>query len=150
MSKIKQQLYILCAEYVKRNTAEIQRAISEAQEAANNETKSSAGDKYETGRETMQQDIDINLTRLNELAKVRQALERIMPDQTSDVIQPGSLVRTNNGNYYISIGAGKLKVDDDVYYAISDASPIGLKLTGQKTGDKFVFNGKTYEIHKVV
>ena len=149
MSKIKEQLYILCGEYIMNREGEIKQAIAEAREAANNETKSSAGDKYETGRETMQQEIDLNITRLNELNKLKQTLERIIPGQKSDVAVPGSVVRTNNGNYYIAIGAGKLKRDGVTYYAISAESPIGEKLHGQKAGYTFEFNGKKFVIEGV-
>ena len=149
MSKLKQQLYILCGEYIKSREAEIKKTLEEAREAANNETKSSAGDKYETGRETMQQEIDLNITRLNELNKLKQVLERIIPEQTGSTVIPGSAVRTSNGNYYISIGAGKLKVDDTTYYAISAESPIGEKLAGQKTGYNFDLNGKKFVIENV-
>ena len=147
--KLKQQLYILCGEYITNREAEIKNAIAEAREAANNETKSSAGDKYETGRETMQQEIDLNITRLNELSKLKQTLERIIPEQTSSTVIPGSVVRTNNGSYYIAIGAGKLKVADTTYYAISAESPIGEKLAGQKAGHTFDFNGKRFAIEGV-
>ena len=149
MSKLKQQLYLLCAEYLKSNAAAIKIAIDEAQEAANDETKSSAGDKYETGRESIQQDIDLNIVRLNELNAVKLALERIMPDQTSDTVQPGSVVQTNNGNYYIAISAGKLNIDGVVYFAISMASPIGSKMAGLKAGDTFEMNGRTFVIKSV-
>ena len=97
----------------------------------------------------MQQEIDLNITRLNELNKLKQSLERIIPDQTGSSVMPGSIVRTSNGNYYISIGAGKLKVDDTTYYAISAESPIGEKLAGQKTGHAFDFNGKKIVIESV-
>jgi transcription elongation GreA/GreB family factor len=149
MSILKQQLYILCVTYIRNKEREIKLAIAEAQEAANNDTKSSAGDKFETGRELMQQEIDLNLTRLNELNKIKQTLDRIIPDQSSDVIAPGSVVCTNQGNYYIAISAGQLKVDGVVYYAISIASPIGSKLSGLKKGDKFEFNGKKFAIEQV-
>jgi transcription elongation GreA/GreB family factor len=110
-------------------------AISEAQEAANSDTKSSAGDKFETGRESMQQEIDLNLTRMSELNKQKQALELPIPAQKSRVVLPGSVVHTNNGNYYIAISAKQLKVENTSYYAISIASPIGEKLSGRKVGD---------------
>jgi len=149
MSKLKESLYILCAEYIKSHEAEIRKTIAEAQEAANDDTKSSAGDKFETGREIMQQEIDLNLARLNELNKLKQALERIIPGQKSKTVQPGSVVRTNNGNYYISISAGALKVDNVVYYAISAASPIGTKLAGLSAGNEFSFNGKKFVVESV-
>ena len=149
MSKLKEQLYLLCAEYLRNKEAEIKMAISEAQEAANSDTKSSAGDKFETGRESMQQEIDLNLTRMSELNKQKQALELIIPAQKSSVVLPGSVVHTNNGNYYIAISAKQLKVDNISYYAISIASPIGEKLSGRKAGDSFEMNGKKYIIESV-
>ncbi len=150
MSKLKQQLYLLCSQYIASRETEIKAAIAEAREATANETKSSAGDKYETGVETIQQDIDLNITRLNELNKLKQALERIIPEQVSSTVIPGSVVRTNNGSYYIAIGAGKIKADDVTYYAVSQESPIGEKLAGNKAGHKFEFNGRTYQIESVI
>ncbi len=149
MSKLKEQLYLLCTEYLRNKEAEIKMAISEAQEAANSDTKSSAGDKFETGRESMQQEINLNLTRMSELNKQKQTLELIIPAQKSSVVMPGSLVRTNNGNYYIAISAKQLKVDDISYYAISIASPIGEKLSGRKAGESFEMNGKKFIIESL-
>ena len=149
MSKLKEQLYILCVNYVKNKEAEIRKIISDAQEAANDETKSSAGDKYETGREVMQQEIDLNLVRLGELEKLKSTLDKIIPAQNNTTAQPGALVRTNNGSYYISISAGPLKIDNTSYYAISSASPIGAKLIGLSAGNEFEFNGKKFVIETV-
>ena len=150
MSKLKQQLYLLCGQYIANREGEIKAAIAEAREAAANETKSSAGDKYETGVETIQQDIDLNISRLNELSKLKQTLERIIPEQISSTVMPGSVVRTSNGSYYIAIGAGKITADGATYYAISAESPIGEKLAGNKAGHSFDFNGKKYVIESVV
>lgn len=149
MPDIKEQLYILCAEYIRTREADIKQAMTDAQEAANNETKSSAGDKYETGREMMQQEIEMGQARLNELKKIRSVLEHIAPTQLSATVIPGSVVYTSNGNYYLSISAGQLKVDGIAYYAISAASPIGTKLIGQKSGYEFILNGKKFIIEKV-
>lgn len=150
MSDIKAQLYLLCGEYLRAREAEIKKAIAEAQEAANNETKSSAGDKFETGREVMQQDIDLNITRLNELNKLKTTLELIAPAQKSTKVIPGSVVFTSNGNFYIAISAGQLKIGDKMFYAVSSASPIGSKLAGQKAGYSFTLNNKQYLIESVL
>ena len=150
MTELKRQLYSLCAEYITNRETAIKNTIAEAREAANNETKSSAGDKYETGREVMQQEIDLNLTRLNELKKLRSTLERIVPDRKCVTAQPGAVVNTNNGNYYIAISAGQLKVNGTTYYAISAAAPIGMQMAGLKEGDTYLLNGKKVVIEQVV
>ena len=60
MNGIKQELYKQCKNYVSNCIDTAQKAIDDAVESANDDTKSSAGDKYETGREMMQQEIDRN------------------------------------------------------------------------------------------
>jgi transcription elongation GreA/GreB family factor len=150
MSALKEQLYHLCREYIKKREAEIKKVIADARDAASQDTKSSAGDKFETGREVMQQEIDLNLARLNELNKLKPVLEKIIPGQKSEAALPGSVVFTNNGNYYIAISAGLLKVDGASYYAISAASPVGAKLSGKKAGDEFVMNDKQFVIEQVI
>lgn len=149
MSQLKEQLYIHCVTFVKNKETEIRKTIAEAQEAANEETKSSAGDKFETGREVMQQEIDLNLSRLNELNVQKTVLEQIVPAQTNTVIAPGSLVYTTNGNFYIAISAGNFVVDGKKYYAISAASPIGSKLTGHKAGHSFELNDRNVVIERI-
>jgi hypothetical protein len=150
MSKIKEQLYVLCAQNIKAKEAELRKAIAEAQEAAAEETKSSAGDKFETGREVIQQEIDLNLSRLTELKNQHTMLSEIMPAQGNSLVSPGAVVYTTSGNYYISIGAGKLSVDGATFYAISPASPIGSKMEGQAAGYEFSLNGKNIRIEKVI
>jgi transcription elongation GreA/GreB family factor len=147
---LKEQLYLLCSDYISNREAEIKKVIADAQEASSNETKSSAGDKYETGREVMQQEINLNKARLNELNKLKATLEHIMPTQEGTIAVPGSVVYTNNGNFYIAISAGQLKAGDTIFYGISAASPIGARLMGREAGYSFVVNEKTFIIEKVV
>jgi transcription elongation GreA/GreB family factor len=149
MTAIKEQLYQLCGEYINNREAEIKKVIAEAQDAAANETKSSAGDKYETGREVMQQEIDLNLGRLNELKKLRTVMEQILHTQSGAAVVPGAVVYTSNGNFYIAVSAGQLRVAGIIYYAVSAASPIGQKMVGQKAGHTFELNGKSFTIKEV-
>ena len=127
-----------------------QLAINEAQKASTDDTKSSAGDKYETGREMMQQETNRNMAQLNEANKLKVALNKISATAVTAKAEPGSVVLTDNGNFYIAVSAGILDIDDEKYFAISPASPIGLKLLGQKTGDEFKLNDKTYQIKQVI
>jgi transcription elongation GreA/GreB family factor len=150
MTGIKEQLYTLCNDYITTRGAAIKQLIADAQEAGANETKSSAGDKYETGRELLQQEIDLNMARLNELNAQRAILDHIVPAHTSKVVIPGSLVYTSSGNFYIAIGAGKLLVDGVFFYAVSAASPVGSQLMGQQEGHAFELNGKKNLIVSVI
>lgn len=147
---IKQQLHNLCRAYLDGNIQNAEAVIADAREAARNETKSSAGDKYETAREMMQQDIDLNNARLLQLRRQIDVLDRIAIDTASNIIIPGSIVTTTLGNYFIAISAGKLVVDGKIYYAISIDSPLGAQLKGKKAGDEFIINGKKGTISDVL
>jgi transcription elongation GreA/GreB family factor len=148
-TSLKQQLYALCREYIDRGMSAAQQAIADARDAMANETKSSAGDKYETSREMMQQEIDLNTMRLSEAQKLKAALDMIDPEAHHAIIGAGSLVYTSQGNYYVSISIGKLVVEGVTYYALSSSAPLGNKLMGLKAGDVFSFNGKDITVTQV-
>ncbi|TAH18705.1 MAG: hypothetical protein EAZ08_10985 [Cytophagales bacterium] len=74
---IKSALYDQCIGYVEGRIAAITQTIQEAQEAANNETKSTAGDKYETTRSMMQLDRAMNTNQLLAANKLKEDLLKI-------------------------------------------------------------------------
>jgi transcription elongation GreA/GreB family factor len=150
MNSLKKQLHQLCIAYVQERMNAAQQAISEAQQSSNDDTKSSAGDKYETGREMAQQETNRNLTQLNEANKLMVALNQISTSGQSAVADAGSIVVTSNGKFYLSISAGVINLAGETYFAISPGSPIGLKMKGCKAGDEFSLNGKGYEVIEVL
>ena len=147
---LKIRLHAFCLAYVEQRIETTQSAITQAQWSANEETKSSAGDKYETGRALMQIEIEKNTAQINEAHKLKKALQLIKPDLTTSQVQSGSLVLTNLGNYYLSVGAGQCTLDGKVYFLISPASPIGMKMLKLKAGDEFDLNGRRYLLESVV
>ncbi|MGF7078644.1 3-oxoacyl-ACP synthase [Mucilaginibacter sp. UYCu711] len=150
MSKLKEALYRQCMDYVQQRMAAAQQGIDEAQQAAKDDTKSSAGDKYETGREMAQQETNRNMAQLTEANKLKIALNSITTSGVTNRVENGSVVTTNNGNFYIAISAGVLTVNGDSYFAISPASPIGLKMKGLQVKDKFNLNGKLYKVESIL
>lgn len=146
---VKIKLYELCVAFVEQRIASSQKAIEHAQLAANEETKSSAGDKYETGRAMMQLEIEKQSVQLGEAMKLKQVLSHINPEKITDTIQSGSLVFTDQGNFYISISAGKLDLEGTTYFAVSPVAPIGALLIGKKSGETIQLNGKTFTIRKI-
>ncbi len=122
------------------------RTLESMQQSKNNDTKSSAGDKFETGREMMQMEIDKTEMQLNKVNFALETLNQIKNVINTGEVVLGSLVRCNTGSYYISIGHGSIKIDGKKYYAISMISPVGKLLMGKKSGDTLIFNGRTIEI----
>ncbi|MFD0765734.1 3-oxoacyl-ACP synthase [Mucilaginibacter lutimaris] len=150
MTDLKSKLHSLCVNYVQTRMQAAEQAIAEAQQAQNDDTKSSAGDKYETGREMAQQETNRNLAQLNEANKLMVALNQIPVNGTSAKAENGSVIITNNGNFYLAISAGMLELDGKTYIAVSAASPIGYQLKDKKAGEAFILNGKTYQILQVL
>ena len=145
----KAALWTLCQAYVQKRIDTARQAMESAQESANEESKSSAGDKYETGRAMAQLERDRHAQLLAEAAKLEQELTRLNVEKKYAIIQPGSLVSTNRGAFFISISAGKLSLDGTDYFAISSASPIGTLLSGHKIGDTVTFNNLQYQVLEV-
>ncbi len=148
MPTLKEQLYECCITYIRARSFAAEEAIREVQTSANEETKSSAGDKYETGRAMAQLEIEKNTAQLMESNKLMNTMKMIGLNQSSSV-HAGSIIMTNQGNYYLAISAGELTIDGKSYFAISAASPIGKKLMGLTKGASFDFNGKEYKIHEI-
>jgi hypothetical protein len=150
MDQIKDKLYQLCADFIEQRIHTAETALLQAQEASNDDTKSSAGDKFETTREMMQQDITRNKSLLMDAKQNLQVLHSIQDVPVSETIRNGSLVYTSNGVFYISISAGQLNLEGETYFAISAASPVGKLMTGKKVNELFSFNQKEYQIKAIV
>ena len=147
MQQIKDSLFQLCMEFITQRIRTAETALEQAREASNDDTKSSAGDKYETSREMMQQDIDRNKRLLMDAQDNMRILKSVeLHTEKFDRIKHGSLVETNQGWFYISVSAGHLLADGKDVFAISPASPIGKLLLEKKIGDVFSFNEKNYKI----
>lgn len=148
--ELKSLVYHKILEELNRKIEVIRAAIASAKEARNNDTKSSAGDKFETGREMMQIEIEKNEVLLNQTAKQRMELVRIDISEEFNKVVFGSLVVTDKGTYFISIGIGKIQIDDQICYAISLASPIGGLLKDKLIGDEVQFQGRVFVIKEIV
>jgi len=150
LKNIKQQLYTELETLINQKVSAIKNSLNEVQNAANNETKSSAGDKHETGRAMAQLETEKLSHQLSEALKLGQTLQQINPEQEHQIIGLGSLVITNNGSFFISASLGKIELENKIYFAISAVSPIGKVLITKKEKETFSFNGKTYVINSIV
>jgi transcription elongation GreA/GreB family factor len=125
-------------------------AMKDAQDSANAEEKSSAGDKYETGRAMAQIERDKAAQQLDEALKLRSILNQINPDVRNTKVALGSLVITESIFFYLAISVGKLNVDDLEVILISPTSPIGQVLLNSKVGAQFIFNKQVHHISEIL
>ncbi|MBK6952884.1 MAG: hypothetical protein IPH24_12785 [Crocinitomicaceae bacterium] len=59
-------------------------------------------------------------------------------------------MKTPTGNYFISIAAGKIELENEIYFAVSISSPIAQAMKGLKKGDQFQLTGKSILIQEVI
>ena len=113
------------------------------------ETKSTAGDKHETGRAMLHLEREKLGHQLAIIKNQLQAFNKInLEAQTSRVIL-GSLVYTTQANYFISVSMGELKTDKIRAYAISPISPIGQLLMSKVVNDMIYYNNEKIKILKI-
>jgi transcription elongation GreA/GreB family factor len=145
---VKEALVKACLAYVQQRIGTATEAMQAAQESANSETKSSAGDKYETGRAMAQLERDRHAQLLAEAQRMKREL-LALDLGTSAVVRAGSLATTSNGKFFLSISAGRLLVEGNECMAVSVASPLGTLLRGRRVGDSVTFNRVEYRIERI-
>ncbi|RYD79731.1 MAG: 3-oxoacyl-ACP synthase [Sphingobacteriales bacterium] len=150
MSTLKSQLYQLCLTFIQNRIENIEYSLQQARQASNDDTKSSAGDKYETTREMMQQEMDRNSKLLYEAGQQKIALQQVENADAAKEVKNGSLVLTSGGNFYISISAGELNVAGQKFIAVSQAAPIGRAFIGASMGQEVCFNGNKYLVTEIL
>ena len=111
-------------------------AIEDARASSQNETKSSAGDKHETSRAMAQLEMEKNQQSLQQLLKMRHALNESKP----------LLLNTCKGYFYISVALGKITVDNKQVMVISPSSPLGKELLVTGENESVDVNNINYSI----
>jgi hypothetical protein len=145
----KQQVFLQCKNILEQRIAHAHQAMQSAQEAANSEDKSSAGDKYETSRAMGQLDRNMNAKQMAEAQTELNALMKLTMDYDSEKIISGSMVETNNGIYFIAAGIGMIEVEKKKVAVLSPHSPLAKVMIGKTKNETFEFNGKSFVVGKV-
>ncbi len=137
---LKKNIFTFCNDFVTNRLTRIHSQIQEIQTALTSETKSSAGDKHETGRAMLQLEREKLGQQLAEAEKVAQLLGKIDIVKQQEYIGLGSLIKTNKFSYFIAISAGEYKSKEATVFCISAATPIAKLLMGKSVGEKVTFN----------
>jgi len=149
-NNIKQDLYNQCQFFIDNRFHTIQHTINEIQESLTSETKSSAGDKHETGRAMLHIEREKAGAQLAEIQKTNQILSKIDVSKTSEIVGLGSIVYTTQANYFIAVSAGEISASSDKFYAISAITPIAQLLLGKKSGDDIYFRNQVFKIITII
>lgn len=150
MMTIKAALQTIMSNDLNNKLKQLNNDIQSLRDSRNNDTKSSAGDKYETGREMAQIELNKLEIQLAKTKELLQELEKINTTSEFNKVDFGALVLSNHENYFISIPYGKIIHEGIAYYAISAASPMGAALLRKKPGESVEFNGRTVVINELI
>lgn len=127
----------------------LQKILTDLKESGANETKSTAGDKHETALAMLQIEQANVRGQLKEVQQQQAVLEKVNPELSPAIIVPGSLVKTNNGYFFLSIAGGKAVVDGHMVMALSPQSPLGQQLLQANKGGVVIINAITYMIESI-
>lgn len=147
-TSLKERLFLHCENLMEQKVQSLKVALSQITESANNETKSSVGDKHETARAMMQLEQEKLSRQINDALQVQTELSSL-PKATSNSIAKGSLISTNRGQIFIAVAIGKIEFEKNTVIVISDKSPLALKFMGLKQGASLDFNGVNYQITSI-
>ena len=107
--------------------------------ASNNDTKSSMGDKYETGREMLQQEINRLQNQQQVFLQQKRIISKIS-DKPSDKAEVGAIVQTDKGWFYIGVSLGEVVFNQQKIICISSDSPLVKEMVNKKMGEFFSIN----------
>jgi len=139
-----------CNSEIESRISNTQLAIKSAQESANSEQKSTAGDKHDTARAMAQFEQEKLSKHLAEQMKLKALMPKLSTKEGHKKVQLGSLVETSSGVFFIGPGLGKLEIKKQQIFAISAASPLGQKLIGLELNDSYSINNRTFNILKLI
>lgn len=148
--EIKKELFDRCLDLVGQRIVNASQAMQAAQEAANAEEKSSAGDKYETGRAMAQLERDKAARQLNEAIILKNTLDSIKLNSSSGLVAAGTLVTTDLNHFFIAVSLGKLSAANHDFFVIAPSTPIGRMLMGLRVGNQFTFNSQVHTIREIL
>ena len=138
----KERIHASVTVEVKTRISQLSILLSDALDANSNETKSSAGDKHETGRAMAHLEQEKIAGQLSEMNKLAEILHRIDATQKHIKIQLGSLVETTIGIFYISVGIGAIEIENTTIFCMTAAAPLGKELLGKSAGTEIDWQEK--------
>ncbi len=148
-SEIKRILKDRLLQQIDEELANESMMIETARETANADTKSSAGDKFETTRAMMHLEQETYSRQMEETLTRQQQAQSTPIDTHCKTVQVGSVAITSIGNFFIAVSGDDIEIDDEEYTPISLLSPIGEVLRGKSKDDSIAFRGNSITIESL-
>lgn len=144
----KKSLFRHISQTISEKIKNLQTDIADLQKGIAEDSKSSAGDKFETAREMAQQELVKLNTQLNE----QQRLKGLIDNQSTEPVfqvQLGAVIQTNKGIFLIGIPIGNSSFEGKPIIGIGLGAPLGQLLLHKKKGEHVLFNNQQFLIEEI-
>jgi hypothetical protein len=146
---LKESIYQYCTSLLTEKRKSLELQIHALRQDLQSESKSTAGDKHETGRAMLQLEMEKLGARHLSVQRELQLLERINTSRESDTLQSGSLALINGSWFFVSIGLGKIDYQGIAVFCLAPSAPLAQSILGKRLGEKAHFRGKTLHIEEL-
>ena len=143
----KNDIFDALESHLQAAVGEAQGHLASLQEALSSEAKSTAGDKHETGRAMIHQEMrQVNDT-LQRSQSALQEWTRMKQVQTAPVrVASGVLVETTGPWVLVGLPLGKLSLDGGLVLGVSPEAPLAQAWHGAEVGDEVRLGSSTLQI----
>ncbi len=151
MNEFKNAVYQTAIAQLKQKEALLAEERKNIIESILEEEKNSAGDKYETSRENMTQDLNSLEKQIKQGKMDLEELYRLQAiKDTPPTVQEGALLQLGTDWFLLAVSIGQVKVADKQVFLLSKNSPLGELLVGKKKNEVIQFRGKPQTITTLI
>jgi hypothetical protein len=143
--KLKELLLTECKNILLKKLEIIAQELKHLSQAIAEDTKSSAGDKYETSREMANLEKGKLQSQSSGFNKSLSVLNSL-PLSASKKIGHGSLIQTEKAWIYIAVSLGQVFISEKEVLVISPAAPLAQLMSGRGKEDSINFRDNNYQI----
>jgi hypothetical protein len=139
-----------CHAHLEDRLQSLEHEIRELGAAMASETKSSAGDKYETGREMLSAETDKKKQQYALFLSMKREMQALAIPSSFATIRPGSIFRTEQGWFFISIPLGEVQIENESIFLLSAQAPLAKAAMGKSVDERFVLNGRNFVVLEIL
>jgi len=127
----------------------LQNQISSLSEGAQNDAKSSAGDKHETGLAMMHLEQEKLNAKLIEFLDMQQIALKLSENKAVEKVVLGSIVKTNKAVFYLSVPIQPVNYKNMQVFCVSIHAPLIQSLLNKEVGGEVTFNNISHKILEI-
>lgn len=137
-------------DHVDKNLAEAKARMASLKESLGAESKSSAGDKHETGRAMIhleQERVQDTVGRLEHMRGL--LMQRAAQDKVIQRVSPGALVETTGPWVLVGVPLGKVQLPDALVLCVGAEAPLAQQWHGAQPGDQVALGPQKLTIQAI-